>query len=36
MDAVMQYIPDWLQPILLLGAYIALMKWVFPRFGVGS
>lgn len=26
--------PDWLLAILAAGAYIALMKWVLPRFGV--
>ena len=36
MGVVLQYIPDWLLPIIMLGAYIALMKWVFPRFGVST
>lgn len=26
--------PEWLTMILLLGGYIAVMKWVLPRFGV--
>jgi hypothetical protein len=26
--------PDWLLPILVFAGYIALMKWVLPRFGV--
>lgn len=26
--------PDWLLAFLAAGAYIALMKWVLPRFGV--
>jgi hypothetical protein len=25
---------ETLQPLLLLVAYVALMKWVLPRFGV--
>lgn len=26
--------PDWLQIVLFVGAYYALMRWVMPRFGV--
>ncbi len=26
--------PDWLPIVLVLVAYVALMKWVLPRFGV--
>jgi len=26
--------PDWLVPLLFLAAYVALMKWVLPKFGV--
>jgi hypothetical protein len=25
---------EWLTPILLLLAYLALLRWVLPRFGV--
>ena len=25
---------DWLILLLVLGAYVALMRWVLPRFGV--
>ncbi len=32
----MQSIPGWLQPIIFLAVYIALMRWVFPRFGVST
>jgi len=28
--------PAWLQILLLFGAWLALMKWVLPRFGVGT
>jgi len=24
---------EWLWPLLLLAAYIVLMRWVLPRFG---
>ena len=26
--------PDWLEFVLLGAGYIALMRWVLPRFGV--
>jgi hypothetical protein len=26
--------PEWLTMILLLGGYIAVMKWVLPKMGV--
>jgi hypothetical protein len=26
--------PEWLGFILFIGAYVVLMKWVLPRFGV--
>jgi hypothetical protein len=26
--------PEWLTVVLVAAAYIALMKWVLPRFGV--
>jgi hypothetical protein len=26
--------PEWLGFVLALAAYLALMKWVLPRFGV--
>ena len=26
--------PDWLLMVLIFGGYLALMKWVLPRFGV--
>jgi hypothetical protein len=29
-------VPDWLQIVLLMAAYFALMKWVLPRLGVGT
>lgn len=25
---------EWLWPVLFIAAYIALMRWVLPRFGV--
>jgi hypothetical protein len=25
---------QWLWPVILLAAYIVLMRWVLPRFGV--
>ena len=28
--------PDWLPIVLFPLAYIVLMKWVLPRFGVAS
>lgn len=28
--------PDWLPIVLFLLAYIVLMKWVLPRFGVST
>jgi len=27
---------DWIAPILVVAAYLALMKWVLPRFGVST
>jgi hypothetical protein len=32
----MPAIPEWMMPLLFLAAYVALMRWVFPKFGVGS
>jgi len=29
-------VPDWLQIMLVLGAYIVLMRWVLPRLGIGT
>jgi len=29
-------VPDWLQIILVMAAYIVLMRWVLPRLGVGT
>jgi hypothetical protein len=26
--------PEWLLPVLILAAYIVLMRWVFPKMGV--
>jgi hypothetical protein len=26
--------PEWLTPILFVGGYFAVMKWVLPRLGV--
>jgi len=26
--------PDWLELVLLAVGYVALMRWVLPRFGV--
>jgi hypothetical protein len=26
--------PEWVLPLAVLAAYIALMRWVLPRFGV--
>jgi hypothetical protein len=28
--------PPWLQIVLLFAAWFALMRWVLPRFGVGT
>lgn len=28
--------PDWLFPIVFLVAYVAVMRWVLPRFGVST
>jgi len=28
--------PDWLLILLVFAAYLALMKWVLPRFGVST
>lgn len=25
---------EWLWPVLLVAAYVVLMRWVLPRFGV--
>jgi len=27
---------EWIAPILVVAAYLALMKWVLPRFGVST
>jgi hypothetical protein len=27
---------EWLWPVLILGAYIVLMRWVLPRLGVAT
>jgi len=29
-------VPDWLQIILVMAAYIVLMRWVLPRLGIGT
>lgn len=29
-------VPDWLQIVLVVAAYIVLMRWVLPRLGVGT
>jgi hypothetical protein len=29
-------LPDWLQIILVMAAYIVLMRWVLPRLGIGT
>jgi hypothetical protein len=29
-------VPDWLQIMLVMGAYIVLMRWVLPRLGIGT
>lgn len=29
-----ELMPEWLPIILLLLAYVALMKWVLPHFGI--
>ena len=26
--------PGWLEIVLFLGAYLVVMRWVLPRFGV--
>jgi hypothetical protein len=28
--------PEWLMLLLIVAAYLAVMKWVAPKFGVGS
>ena len=28
--------PEWLEIVLLFAAWFALVRWVLPRFGVGS
>ena len=28
--------PDWLQMVLVMAAYIVLMRWVLPRLGIGT
>ena len=28
--------PDYLWPVLLIGAYVVLMRWVLPAFGVST
>jgi len=30
------YMPEWAQVVILLAAWLALMRWVLPRFGVGT
>jgi hypothetical protein len=27
---------EWLWPVLIFAAYIVLMRWVLPRFGVAT
>jgi hypothetical protein len=29
-------VPDWLQIVLVMAAYIVLMRWVLPRLGIGT
>ena len=29
-------VPDWLWFLIFVGAYVAVMRWVLPRFGVGT
>jgi hypothetical protein len=29
-------VPDWLTIILVMAAYIVLMRWVLPRLGIGT
>jgi hypothetical protein len=29
-------VPDWLTIVLVMAAYIVLMRWVLPRLGVGT
>jgi hypothetical protein len=29
-------VPDWLQIMLVMAAYIVLMRWVLPRLGIGT
>jgi hypothetical protein len=29
-------VPDWLQIILVMAAYIVLIRWVLPRLGIGT
>jgi len=28
--------PEWLLLVIVLAAWFALMRWVLPRFGVGT
>ena len=28
--------PEWAIGLMLVGAYFILMRWVLPRFGVGT
>ena len=28
--------PDWALILLLIAAYIAIARWVFPRFGIST
>lgn len=28
--------PEWLTLVLVLAAYLVIMKWVLPRFGVAT
>jgi hypothetical protein len=29
-------VPGWLQIVLVMAAYIVLMRWVLPRLGIGT
>jgi hypothetical protein len=33
-QAEMRNMPEWLEIVLLFAGYLALMRWVLPRFGV--
>ena len=28
--------PEWLEIVVLLAAYIVLMRWILPKFGVST